>query len=657
MSRITAQSLEKGYGGHELFQGLSFELTAGMRLCVAGPNGCGKSTLLRILAGVARPDAGEFSLSPGARLGYVAQEFDDDTLQTTLLAWVLAVFPSWGGFWDLWERAVRDGDHKALERLGARQEQLERDFGYNPEHKARAVLNGLGFSEDQLALPLKALSGGFRERAKLARVLLQGADVLLLDEPTNHLDLEAIEWLEDYLLNYQGALAFVAHDRIFLDRIATHVLFISGGRHVLRKGNFQGFLDWELEQSVLREKEQAKLSARIDSEMDYIRRFRVKARKAAQAQAKLKRVEKLEAELNSVKQESQAARAPKTLSFSLPAAGRGDKAAITAADVQFSYDGRSLWRPLSFQIFRGQKIALAAPNGVGKTTLLRLITGELTPDCGSLRIGPNTVWGYFSQHRTEILNPDSTVLGELRRLSDPSCTDEQLKGTLGLFLLGEAYFDRPVSRLSGGEKSRLVLASLFLLRAGLLILDEPTNHLDLESREALIQALDAYEGTLLVVAHDRKLLREAAREVWVLGQDGLEVHLGGFEEYDRKRRQEAQEAASAEPSPKRVNLKEKKREAAEIRNRMHREIKPKRDKFEKLEARFESRLAEQSELEEALADPATYADGARFNELHARYQALAGETEKLMASMESLEQEINALEARKNAQLEALDCL
>jgi ATP-binding cassette subfamily F protein 3 len=408
---------------------------------------------------------------------------------------------------------------------------------------------------------------------------------------------------------------------------------------------------------VLREKEQAKLSARIDSEMDYIRRFRVKARKAAQAQAKLKRVEKLEAELNSVKQESQAARAPKTLSFSLPAAGRGDKAAITAADVQFSYDGRSLWRPLSFQIFRGQKIALAAPNGVGKTTLLRLITGELTPDCGSLRIGPNTVWGYFSQHRTEILNPDSTVLGELRRLSDPSCTDEQLKGTLGLFLLGEAYFDRPVSRLSGGEKSRLVLASLFLLRAGLLILDEPTNHLDLESREALIQALDAYEGTLLVVAHDRKLLREAAREVWVLGQDGLEVHLGGFEEYDRKRRQEAQEAASAEPSPKRVNLKEKKREAAEIRNRMHREIKPKRDKFEKLEARFESRLAEQSELEEALADPATYADGARFNELHARYQALAGETEKLMASMESLEQEINALEARKNAQLEALDCL
>ncbi|MFW5837188.1 MAG: ABC-F family ATP-binding cassette domain-containing protein, partial [Desulfovibrionaceae bacterium] len=426
MSRITAQSLEKGYGGLDLFRGLSFELTAGMRLCVAGPNGCGKSTLLRIMAGKDKADAGEISLTPGARLGYVAQELRDEVLQTALLAFVLAVFPSWSGFWTEWEEAVLAGDHKKLERLGQRQEELERDFGYNPEHKARAVLSGLGFDETQLGQPLGALSGGFRERAKLARVLLQGADVLLLDEPTNHLDLEAVEWLESYLLNYQGALAFVAHDRVFLDRVSTHVLFLSGGRHALRKGNFQSFLDWEAERAVLREKEQAKLSARIDSEMDYIRRFRVKARKAAQAQAKLKKVEKLEAELEGMKHESRAARTPKSLSFSLPQPARGDKAAITAVDLSFSYEGRSLWAPLSFQVFRGQKIALAAPNGVGKTTLLRLITGELEPDAGGARIEPNTVWGYFSQHQTEVLKPNNSVIGELRRLSDPKSSDEQL---------------------------------------------------------------------------------------------------------------------------------------------------------------------------------------------------------------------------------------
>jgi ATP-binding cassette subfamily F protein 3 len=655
MPRITAQNLEKGFGGHELFRGLNFELTAGMRLCVAGPNGCGKSTLLRIMAGKDRPDGGEISMTSNARLGYVAQELAESDLDERLLHWVLAVFPSWSGFWDEWERAVQQNDDKALARLSHRQEELERDFGYNPEHKARAVLHGLGFSGEQLEQPIRELSGGFRERAKLARVLLQGADVLLLDEPTNHLDLEAVEWLEEYLRTYQGALAFVAHDRVFLDRVATHVLFMARGRHVVRKGNFQDYLEWEAEREALREKEQAKLSARIEAEMEYIRRFRVKARKAAQAQSKLKKVEKLEAELDGVRRESRAARPGKSLSFAFPEPGRGDKAVVTAEELSFGYNGTPLWPPLSFQVLRGRKIAVAAPNGVGKSTLLKLAAGELAPDSGDVRIGGNTVWGYYSQHQTEALNPENTTLGELRRMSDPGCSEEQLKGTLGLFLLGEDYFDRPVSQLSGGEKSRLLLASLFLRRAGLLILDEPTNHLDLESREALIQALDAYPGTLLVVAHDRKLLREAVDEVWSLDGDGIEVHLGGFEEYERKRRQEAATETAPAPAPRRGDHKEKKREAADIRNRMHRKIKPRRKQYEKLEAELEGVLAEHSELEQALAAPETYADGARFNELHARYQTVTNDSERLMADMEALEAEIDELESCKNRQLQDLE--
>ncbi|MBG0790078.1 MAG: ABC-F family ATP-binding cassette domain-containing protein [Desulfovibrionaceae bacterium] len=650
MSRITVQNLGKNYGGEPVFSGVAFEVSPGMRLALTGPNGCGKSTLLKVLAGELKPDAGQMTLSKGARVGYVAQEMTGDILDRQLLSWVLSALPSWNEFWEQWERAVKDEDVARIEKLSHRQAEFESLYGYNPDHKARAILTGLGFHDEDLFKRIGELSGGWRERAKLGRVLLQGADVLLLDEPTNHLDLEAVEWLEDYLLNFRGTLAFVVHDRIFLNRVGTHVLFLGGAKPILRKGSFDEFLVWDAENREQRAKEAAKLSAKIDNEYKYINKFRVKARKAAQAQSKLKKVEKLERELSQIKEVQAASHRGRSLSFRLPEPKRGDKVPVSVVDLEFHYQGgESVWPALNFQLFRGKKVAVVAPNGAGKSTLLKLITGSLAPAAGHVKIGSGTDIGYFSQHQHEILNLDSTVLGEIRRLSDPNLTEEQVMSVLGLFLLGEPFFDRKVKGLSGGEKSRLLLATLFLARANVLILDEPTNHLDIETREGLISALKDYEGTLLFVAHDRYLLGEVAEEVWSLDENGIVQYLGGFEAYQEKRKQEqaclAGQAAACDSEAareKRKLSKEDKRRQAEERNRLYRRLKPLKAEYDKLEADLEKVLEEQAGLEEKMNDPATYEKPEEALKLNAAYKDATEWAETLMERMAGLEERIEA---------------
>ena len=656
MSRITVQSLEKSYGGEPIFSDVAFEVAPGMRLALTGPNGCGKSTLLKVLAGEVEPDGGQVTLTKGARVGYVAQEMSGEVLEQQLLAWVLSALPSWNEFWEVWEQAVKEGDNARIEKLAHRQAEFEELYGYNPDHKARAILTGLGFADDTLHKRIGELSGGWRERAKLGRVLLQGADVLLLDEPTNHLDLEAVEWLEDYLLNFRGTLAFVVHDRIFLNRVGTHVLFLGGAKPLLRKGSFDEFLAWDEENREQRRKEADKLSARIENEYKYINKFRVKARKAAQAQSKLKKVEKLERELNQIKEVQASHHRGRSLNFRLPEPKRGDKVPVSVVDLEFHYQGgRSVWPALNFQLFRGKKVAVVAPNGAGKSTLLKLLAGSLTPSAGHVKIGPGTEMGYFSQHQHEILNLDSSVLGEIRRLSSPGLTEEQVMSVLGLFLLGEPYFERKVKGLSGGEKSRLLLATLFLAKANLLVLDEPTNHLDIETREGLIRALQDYEGTLLFVAHDRYLLNEVAEEVWSLDENGLTQHVGGFEEFHARQKQEeaARNGASGadpeEVQERRKLTREEKRRQAEERNRLYRELKPLKKKYDKLEADLEKVLDEQAGLEKQMNDPATYEKPEQALKLNAAYKDATEWAETLMEQMAELESRMEAIGGEQGA--------
>jgi ATP-binding cassette subfamily F protein 3 len=657
MATLTVSNLAKSFGGHVLFAGVQFDAPEMTRLAVVGPNGAGKSTFLRIVSGHIDPDEGRVALPKGSRIGFTTQELTAAELDTPLLRYVLDVLPSWGDFWERWEEALSREDHVELERLAHEQAELERAFGYNPEYQARAVLHGLGFADEQFERGLRTLSGGWRERAKLARVLLAGADVLLLDEPTNHLDLEAVEWLEEYLKNYRGVLLFVAHDRIFLDNVATHVLALDDTDPLFRRGNFSDYLDYEAEREERRAKEAEKIQAKISHHQDYIRRFRVKARKAAQAQSKIKQVEKLEKELSGYQPKS----ARRTLSFSLPEAPRADKTVIAASELGFGFpDKEPLFKDLDFTVLRGQKITLAAPNGAGKSTLLKLAVGALKPTSGSITLGPKTKLGYFSQHQAETLNLANTVVSELSRLSDPNTTREELMSVLGLFMLGEEYFERPVSKLSGGEKSRLALAALFLGRCNLLVMDEPTNHLDLESREALVDALKDYDGTLFFVAHDRYLMTEVAQECWALSQSGIERYLGGFPEYERKHREEL-----AAPQPKLCKpkesgeaqgnggkaagklSKEEKRRQAEIRNRISRELKPKRNDYEKVEAELSGVMEELERLERKMADPETYARQDLFTELSKTYAAAKAREESLFERLGELEEAIQALEAEK----------
>ena len=484
--KITIQELSKSFGGRDIFSNFSLEVDSGVRLCVCGPNGTGKSTLLRLLAGVESADGGRVLLPKGCRLGFVEQELSGEALDTPLLTYVLDVLHDWNDFWAEWEQAAESGDESRLTALMHRQSELEATYGYNPEHRAKAVLSGLGFSEAKWGRTLRELSGGWRERAKLARVLTAGADVLLLDEPTNHLDMEAVEWLESFLLDFKGALVFVAHDRMFMDNVGTHVLYLGLSRPVFRKATYTQFLALQEEYNAQREREARALQDEINRKMAFVERFRAKATKARQAGSRQKMAKKLEKELEDYRPEPKR----KELNFSWPEAPHSEKIVLAAADLAFHFpDGKSMWPPLTFTLYRGGRIALVGHNGCGKSTLLRILAGQLERCGGNLVTASQMRLGYYTQHQMDTLRPDTTVLGEIRRLSDPHTTEEELMSVLGLFLLGQEYFDRQVSALSGGEKSRLVLASLFLKRCNFLLLDEPTNHLDLESREALVLAL------------------------------------------------------------------------------------------------------------------------------------------------------------------------
>ncbi len=646
--KITLQEISKSFGARQIFDAFSLDIESGVRLCVCGPNGTGKSTLLRILANVESADGGRVLLPRGCRLGYVEQELDDATLQKPLLEYVQEALPDWSEFWEQWETASATQDSTALNGLMARQAELEAVYGYNPEHRAQTVLTGLGFSQRKWGHSLGQLSGGWRERAKLARVLTAGADVLLLDEPTNHLDIEAVEWLENFLLSFKGALVFVAHDRIFMDNVGTHVLYLGMSRPFFRKANFSQFLVLQEELEQQRAREAKALQDEITRKMAFVDRFRAKATKARQAGSRQKMAKKLEKELENYQPEQRR----RILNFAWPAPTRTEKTVLGVVDVAFSFppdektpQGKTLWPPLTFTLYRGQRIAIVGPNGCGKSTLLKVLAGKLEKDSGVVNTASLVRMGFFSQHQLEMLNPLGTVLGEIRRLSDPRTTEEELMSVLGVFLLGQQYFERQVGDLSGGEKSRLVLATLFLRRCNFLILDEPTNHLDLESREALISALEAFEGTLLMVAHDRWLLSAVADEAWALSEKGLTVYEDGFAAYDAARRAESIDTTTVEKNPEKSSLsreesKQIKRARAEQRNILYKKLKPLQNKYAEHEQNLDALMTEQSDIECQLTDPDVYADTARSSTLLARFNDIKDITEKLMEDMASLEEQI-----------------
>lgn len=638
--KITVQEVSKAYGGKDIFDKFSLDMESGSRICVCGPNGAGKSTFLRLLAGVDEPDAGRIIYPRDCRVGYAEQELSDKDLDRSLMDYVLEDVHDWNEFWREWAGASRDGDDATLEIMMAKQARLEAQYGFNPEQRAEEVLTGLGFSLDKWQSPLKELSGGWRERAKLARILTAGADVLLLDEPTNHLDVDAVEWLENFLLSFEGLIVFVAHDRVFMDKIGTHILYMGLSSPVFRKSGYSDFLAAQEEYEKQREREARALRDEYERKMAFVEKFRAKATKARQAQSKQKMAKRLEKEIEDLKPEPKR----KELAFSWPEAPHSEKVMLSAADLAFRFpDGKELWPPLTFTLYRGSRVALAGPNGSGKSTLMKILAGRLAKNGGSVALASQARMGYFSQHHMDTLNGENTVLGEIRRLAAPTTSEEELMSVLGLFALGSQYFDRQVDQLSGGEKSRLMLASLFLGRNNFLALDEPTNNLDLESREALARALNKFTGTLLVIAHDRWLLKEIGAEIWALDNRGVTVY-DNFDAYDEARKGKPVGIGES-PVEKRLpqsrdERKLSKREEAEKRNALYRELKPLQDRLSKLEKEFEGIVERQGEVERSLADPEIYADPQKSGLLLKEFEETRQKSDSIMIEMERLEKEI-----------------
>ncbi|MBQ4639587.1 MAG: ABC-F family ATP-binding cassette domain-containing protein [Clostridia bacterium] len=530
---LSVQNLQKAFGGNHVLKNVSFVLQDRQRMGLVGVNGCGKSTLLKILAGLEDADDGSFSLGKDLTLGYMEQQFSvtpGKTVYNVLKDVFIPVFAMEEKLRQMEVDMAATKSETELRRLGDSYERLnflfEKADGYAWQSSIAGVLAGLGFEKHQWDQPAHLLSGGELTRLCLAKLLLQKPDLLLLDEPTNHLDLEALAWLEKYLSEYKGAVIVVSHDRYFLDKICTHITELLLGTAETYTGNYSAYMPQRAERFEIRMRaweQQQKLIAREEAIIARYKSFnREKSIKAAESREK--RLEKIE-RLERPEDEHQ-------VRFRFEAKRRTGDDVMAVRDFEKSFDGRTLFSNVHFDLRAGDRVALLGPNGIGKSTLLRCIMGELIPDHGYIRWGANVDCGYYDQKQAT-LHAEKTVLDEVWD-AFPRMDQSQVRGALGLFLFtGEDVF-MPISTLSGGEKGRVALTKLMLQKDNLLLLDEPTNHLDMDSREVLEDALENFEGTILSVSHDRYFINRFANRVLVLSENGVKEYKGNFDDYQAR---------------------------------------------------------------------------------------------------------------------------
>ena len=624
MSLVSASNLRKFYGPQDVFEGLSLDIPHESRIALVGPNGSGKTTLLRMIAGLETPSAGRIHRARGMRIAYLPQKAQ---LEGELSLWAAmeAVFTH---LKDKLRRlrqleaAMADSDRadEAMERYGALLEAFEREGGYTYEARIGMVLSGLGFSQDEYHQPLAHLSGGQRTRALLARVLLEDPDLMLLDEPTNHLDLAGVEWLEGYLSNWQGALVAVAHDRAFLDHLADQVWELSSGGLTTYRGNYSGYAMQREErlarQWELYERQQEKI-AQTEA---YIRRY-MAGQRTAQAQGRKKRLERMER----IERPQELG----TMHLDLGTPLRSGDLVLGLHDLVVGYDEDApLLSADEVVLRRGQQVALIGPNGSGKTTLLRTILGELSPLSGRIRIGAGVHIGYFAQAHAG-LDPAKSVLDTILDAGLPSLS--RARDLLGRYRFsGDDVFKR-VGDLSGGEQARVALAVLALQGANLLLLDEPTNHLDIPSQEVLQGVLDGFEGTILMVSHDRYLIQALETQIWAIADEELRT-FAGYDRYQAWRQEQRDETSTL---PEDVEASRRRREARQASEQAARREAERRAReqaeVERAILSLEDRIGR---LEADLAAASAAQEVDRVTELGTEYRQLQ---EELAAKMERWE--------------------
>lgn len=526
---IQLDSVSKRHGSQILFVDASLGVFRGDRVGLVGPNGAGKSTVFRLLVGQESPDAGQVNVDKGVVVGYFDQNVGEMHGESALEATIRGAgeVAELRGELARLEAAMADPEQferldELVERFGMVQARFDELDGYSLEARAEAVLAGLGFDSKMISGDVGQLSGGWKMRVALGRVLLARPDVLLLDEPTNHLDLESIIWLEGFLKAFEGGLIITSHDRAFLNRIATRIVDIDGGEMVSYSGNYEFYR----EQYQLRQQQQAAQFARqqamLAKEQAFIDRFKARASHAAQVQSRVKKVEKIE--------KIEPPRTRKVVDFEFRPAPRSGDDVVELSGIKKTFGDKRIYDGLDLLIRRQERWCIMGVNGAGKSTLLKMVAGALAPDEGEVKLGASVKLGYFAQHAMEVLSPEATVLSTLQQ-AFPLSNLGVLRTLLGAFGFSGDGVEKSCSVLSGGEKARLVLAMMLFDPPNLLVLDEPTNHLDIETKEMLVRALGKFEGTLLFVSHDRSFLSALSNRVLELEGNEHKVYNGGYDEY------------------------------------------------------------------------------------------------------------------------------
>lgn len=614
----------------------------GERIGLVGPNGCGKSTLFAAILGDLAPEDGELETPPHERIAHVAQSFTVEDI--SCIDCVLSGHAPLMNAKAALKRAEASGDEMAL--AAAHSELAEVNEGAVVA-QAKAILAGLGFAEADSCRKVHDFSGGWRNRIQLARALMRPADLLLLDEPTNHLDIDSLIWLENWLRRVEATVIIISHDREFLDRSVNTIWSVEDGTICRYAGNYSQFELARIEKLRAQEFARRAYETQAAHLTSFIERFRAKASKARQAQSRIKMLEKLQA--------VEPVRAKREWRFNFLKPLRLPEHLVDGENLKIGYGDKVVLSGVSFSIRSGERIGILGVNGAGKSTLVKAIVGELTPMSGELRRGQGLEIGYFAQHQLDQLRMDETPLEHLRHLA-PDAREQELRDFLGTYRFSGDFAEAKVAPMSGGEKARLALALIAWKKPNLLVLDEPTNHLDMETREALTMALSTYEGAVLLVSHDRHLLRAVTDELWLVHEGRKEVFEGDLDDYakivlDHRRvtaaearaEHQADKAARNEAQP--VNNKEARRLAAQERARIAELRKPLKKELEKVEREMNALSEKLKALDTQLADPAFYngADQGKVAQTLREHGELAPKVEALEMHWLDLSEKIEAL--------------
>jgi len=595
---ISFQQVIKNFGTQQILASASFTINSGARVGIVGANGAGKSTIFQLLIGALEVDKGDISFPASMRIGYVRQQLKPHLVKRSLLAYVsdaiveLKVIEEKIDAIEHQLHLDGQGDNeRLLTRLGELQSKYEQLGGYDLEPRAKAALSGLGFAVDRFEDPFTSFSGGWQIRAELARTLISQPDILLLDEPTNYLDVPAVEWLQEFLYSYSGTLLLISHDRYLLNKLTTSTLEVAGGKVTEYVGNYDQYINCRKErynQLLAAQKNQDRKREQIER---FVERFRSKNTKASQVQSRLKMLEKLE----DISLPEEVTSPPH---ITLPPPPHCGNEIIRFVDVNFAYpDSEPIFRDICLRIEKGEKIAILGLNGMGKTTLLKLIVGKLQANSGEIVLGHKVSIGYQPQDFTDVMDPDKSVY-DTARATAKTRTDKEVRSLLGSFRFSGDSIEKRVSVLSGGEKVRLGLARLLLQPCNFLVLDEPTTHLDIGTREALEQALRDYPGTLCLVSHDIEFVRHIAKTIFAVTADGIVRYYGDYDYYrDKIVDIEVDDVVNeVVVATKSQNRKEQKRLEAQLRQEFYKQRKPLEKLVTKAEDLLECLELEQGEI-------------------------------------------------------------